>query len=256
MQQIPTAIKSSEFIFGIHAIEEALAAGRSLDKVLIADGPASPALMRLRKQLREVGIQLQQVPMAKIEALARGRNHQGILAYLSAIAYQSLDELLSRTFKAKQVPLLVMLDGVTDVRNLGAIARTAEGLGAHGLIVPAEGSARLGADAVQASAGALMHLPVCRLATLKLAVATLQSHGMNIIGCTEKATDPLTSIEGTQPLCIVLGDEGKGISTTVLKLCTRLVKIPMQGQVGSLNVSVAAALALYEVVRQRNHIPS
>ncbi len=229
-----------------------MAATRSLDKVLIADGPASPALMRLRKQLKEAAVHVQQVPMAKIEALARGRNHQGILAYLSAIAYQSLDELLSSTFKAKQVPLLVMLDGVTDVRNLGAIARTAEGLGAHGLIVPAEGSARLGADAVQASAGALMHLPVCRVATLKLAVVTLQAHGMHIVGCTEKAADPLASIKGAEPLCILLGDEGKGISTPLLKLCTSLVKIPMHGQVGSFNVSVAAALALYEVVRQRS----
>lgn len=245
------AIRRDEFIFGIHAVQEALAAGRTLDKVWMDKAVAGGTLAQLKGRLRDAEVQVQFVPLPKIESLARGKNHQGVLAFLSLVDYQPLEEIVARVFEAGQVPLLVLLDGVTDVRNLGAIARTAECMGAHALIVPAEGSARINADAVKTSAGALSHLPVCRERNLKKTITVLKASGVAVAACTEKAELTLQSLEARAPLCLVFGDEGAGISDTLLRQCDRLVKIPMTGRVASLNVSVAAGMALYEVIRQR-----
>lgn len=232
-------------------MQEALNAGRTLDKVWMDKTAAGGTLAQLKGRLREADVHVQFVPLPKIQALARGKNHQGVVAFLSLVSYQPLEEIVARAFEAGQVPLLVLLDGVTDVRNLGAIARTAECMGAHALIVPAEGSARINADAVKTSAGALSYLPVCRERNLKKTITVLRASGISVVGCTEKAERTLAAIDAKAPLCLVLGDEGAGISDALLRQCDLLVKIPLAGRVASLNVSVAAGMALYEIARRR-----
>ncbi len=243
---------STELIYGIRAIEEALTAGRPLERVLLVQDVNSPRIEALSGRLREANVAVQWVPVEKVDYLAKGRAHQGAVAYVAAVVSQDIGPIVQAAFDRGEVPLVVLLDGVTDVRNLGAIARTAECLGAHALVVPLSGSARIGPDAVKASAGALLHLPVCRVPNLKTTVAELQLAGLYVAALTEKATDPLSSLPGRLPLGILMGDEGKGIAPALLKLCNARLRIPLGGHVGSLNVSVAAGMALYEVVRQRS----
>ena len=246
----------NSLIYGIRAIEEALTAGRPLERVLLVQDVNSPRIEALSGRLREAAVAVQWVPVEKVDYHAKGRAHQGAIAFVAAVESQTIGPIVQAAFQAHEegrgeVPLVVLLDGVTDVRNLGAIARTAECLGAHALVVPLSGSARLGPDAVKASAGALLHLPVCRVPNLKTTVAELQLAGLYIAALTEKATDPLSSLPGRLPLGILMGDEGRGIAPALLKLCNARLRIPLGGHVGSLNVSVAAGMALYEVVRQR-----
>lgn len=240
-----------DIIYGTHAVLEALAAGRHLDKVLLLQGADGRHTIELRAKLKEAGVGTQFVPAEKLDQLARGGTHQGVVAFVAAVAYQTIAEVLARVFEAGQVPLLLLLDGVTDVRNIGAIARSAECMGAHALLIPQEGSARLGADAVKTSAGALHHLPVCRVATAKHAVAELQASGVQVLAVTEKAEAAPSAVALTGPVCLLLGDEGEGIAPGILRLCDAQVRIPMRGQVQSLNVSVAAGMLLYEADRQR-----
>lgn len=249
--QRPKGPPPEDLIYGTHAVLEALAAGKPLDRVLLIKGADGRHTAELRKQLQEAGVNIQFVPTEKIETLARGRAHQGVVAFVSAITYQPLGEVLARVFERGDVPLLILLDGVTDVRNAGAIARTAECLGAHALLLPQEGSARIGADAVKTSAGALLHLPVCRVQSPKHAVAELQASGVRVVAVTEKAETAPADANLTGPLCLLLGDEGEGIAPSVLRLCDAQVRIPMRGKVESLNVSVAAGMLLYEADRQR-----
>lgn len=242
---------AEDFIYGIQPITEALAAGRVLDKVWLAQGK-HPSVQPLKQALRQAGVPIQEVPIEKIEQTVRGRAHQGVLAFVAQVGYAVLEEVVAQIFEKGQVPLLVLVDGVTDVRNIGAIARTAEGLGAHALLVPTQGSARLGADAMKASAGALNYLPICRVDTAKKAMATLQALGIAVAAITEKAKQPLDEIETEGPICLLLGDEARGIAPSLLQQADYVAHIPMTGQVASLNVSVAAAIALYEVLRQRS----
>lgn len=240
-----------EMIYGLQALREALNAGRVLDKVLIDKENANTQVQSVQGTLRAREIPLQFVPRQALERLAPGRNHQGIVALLAAVAFRPLQEVVAEVVARGEVPLVVLLDGVTDVRNVGAIARSIEVLGGHALVVPAQGSARLGADAVKTSAGALHHLAVCRTPTVKQAIAELEALGVAVVALTEKADTLLPSADLTQPTCLLLGDESEGIQTSVLKLCSAQMAIPMGGQIGSLNVSVAAGVALYEAKRQR-----
>lgn len=242
--------QGDDFIYGIQPISEALAAGRVLDKVWLAQGQ-HPSVQALKQALRYAGVPIQEVPIEKIEGNARGRAHQGVMAFVAQVVYTALEDLVASVFEQGQLPLLVLVDGVTDVRNIGAIARTAEALGAHALLVPSQGSARLGPDAMKASAGALNHLPVCRVDTAKKALATLQALGVRVAAITEKGKQALAELPAPEPLCLLLGDEAKGISPALMQQADYNAYIPMTGQVASLNVSVAAAIALYEVLRQR-----
>jgi 23S rRNA (guanosine2251-2'-O)-methyltransferase len=242
----------TELIYGIRAIEEALAAGRSLERVLLVQDTNSPRIEAFSGHLREANVAVQWVPAEKLDYYARGRAHQGAVAFVASVPTQVIGEIVQAAFERGEVPLVLLLDGVTDVRNLGAIARTAEALGAHALVVPLSGSARLGPDAVKASAGALLHLPVCRVPNLKTTVAELQLAGLYVAALTEKATDSITTLPGRLPIGLLMGDEGKGIAPALLKLCNARLRIPLGGRIGSLNVSVAAGMALYEVVRQRS----
>jgi 23S rRNA (guanosine2251-2'-O)-methyltransferase len=186
----------------------------------------------------------QAVPKERLDRVTR-KNHQGVIAFTSPIEFQPLDEVVLGAFERGETPLIVALDGVTDVRNLGAIARTAECFGATGLLVPMTGSAPINEDAVKSSAGALLRLPMCRAKRMDEAVQLAANLGLSPVAVSEKGNAPLNSLDGTTPTCLILGDEHAGISADVLKHCNTTVSIPMKGKTASLNVGVAAGIVLF-----------
>jgi 23S rRNA (guanosine2251-2'-O)-methyltransferase len=190
------------------------------------------------------------VPPEKLNRLTT-KKHQGVIGFMAAIQYASLDHIISTAYSQGKDPFVLILDRVTDVRNFGAIARTAECFGVHALVVSARGGARIGGDAMKTSAGALSHIPVCREMSLTGAVHFLKSNGLSIVACTEKAEVSLIKTDMSGPLAIVLGSEEDGISEEVLQLCDQQAQIPMQGRIASLNVSVAAGIILYQATSQR-----
>lgn len=244
-------INKNDYIFGLRAIIEAIEAGRDIDKVLIRKDLAGGELSRiLLQKIKEYGVPSQRVPLEKLNRITM-KNHQGAIALLSAVPFHSLEQLLPGLYEEGAMPFFVMLDGVTDVRNFGAICRTAECAGADAVIIPERGSATPNADAMKTSAGALTYLPVCRVSSLKEAINYLQQSGVTVIGASEKAEESYTEVPCTGPVAIVMGAEDTGLSPDVLRSCDRLAAIPILGSIGSLNVSVAAGIMTYEVVRQR-----
>ncbi len=240
-----------DLIYGIHSVKEAILAGKSIDKIIIQKGE-SKVLLEIKQMSKNAQIPVQVVPPFALDKLCYQKNHQGIAAYLSSIEYQPTEEIVISTFEYGEAPLLIVLDGVTDVRNLGAIARSAECMGVHAMILPQTGSARINHDAIKTSAGAFHYLPVCKEENLKKTILMLKNMGVYIIACTEKASKKIYELDLTQPLCWILGDESKGISSSLLKLCDDKASIPMYGQIDSLNVSVAAGIIFYETQKQRN----
>jgi len=242
--------KSEHYIFGIHAVLEAVEAGKDVDKVLVKRGAGSDLLKKLLATLRRLEIPVQQVPVEKLNRVT-GKNHQGVIAYLSQISYVDITTLLPAVFESGEDPLILLLDGVSDVRNFGAIARSAECAGVHAILIPASGSAAINADAIKTSAGALHRIPVCRQRDLPTAAKFLQESGLRLFAATEKATDSLHQTDMTGPAGIIMGGEEKGISNDLLRRVDAWVSIPMKGTIASLNVSVAAGIMLFEVLRQR-----
>jgi 23S rRNA (guanosine2251-2'-O)-methyltransferase len=234
-----------ELVFGQHPLLEALNSGVPIDKVLIGRG--SHAGTELSQRLRELNIPLQFVPREKLDWLANNQNHQGIIAYRSAVTFQNLEEVVQRAYEEGQDPLVVACDGITDVRNLGAIARSAEAFGATALVVPTKDSARLGGDAVKASSGALLHLSVCRTIHLQDSLRQMKMMGLRIVALTEKGAKPLNTKDLKGPLVLLLGAEDTGIRPEHLALADAQVRIPLRGKTGSLNVAVAAGIALSQV---------
>lgn len=237
--------------YGVHPVIEALEAGQGVDKIFVRKGSSHGRLRELQQLARKNGVPVQMVPDAKIQRLAGEAQTQGVVAIMAAIEYQELEPILLRLQEEGTPPLLIMLDGVTDVRNFGAIARTAECMGAHAVIIPIQGSAAANADAIKTSAGALHHLPVCREKLLLDSLLMLRSYDIKTVACTEKAGESIYDQELTEGLCLIMGSEEKGISNPILKRADVLAKIPLQGQVESLNVSVAAGMVMSEVARQR-----
>lgn len=242
--------KESECIFGLRPVIEAIKAGKEIDRLLIRQGLQGALYHELMTEVKNHEIVYQIVPVERIELVTR-KNHQGVLAWLSVIEYQHIDNLLPMVFEKGEDPLIIALDGVSDVRNFGAIVRTAECLGAHGVIVPEKGSARITADAVKTSAGALHTFPVCREKSIVRAVEFLKDSGLKVIGAEERSGKPASEADLTGPVVLILGSEDKGISRELKNLSDYLIKIPMKGNISSLNVSVAAGILLYETVRQR-----
>lgn len=238
------------FIFGTRAIMEAIHAGREIDKILILKNLQNNLVRELITLAREHGIPMQRVPVQKLNSYTR-KNHQGVVCLLSAISYASLDHIISQAFAAGRAPLIAILDRVTDVRNFGAIARSADASGVDAIVVQLTGHAQITADAIKASAGALNHLPVCRVPNLKSCIRDLQHNGLQVVACSEKASKLMYSIDLKVPTAILMGSEQDGISGELLDSCDHHMKIPMAGEISSLNVSVATALVLYECVRQR-----
>lgn len=238
-------------VFGIRPIVEAIEAGRQIEKVYVRKGAEGQLLGELREMCRRRNINVQEVPVEKLNRLTRG-NHQGAVAQIAAIEYVELADILEGV-PQDETPLIVVFDGVTDVRNFGAIARSAECAGAHGLIVPVKNAAPVNADAMKTSAGALARIPVCRVGSVRNTLKILQNEGMQVVAASEKSTTIIYDADMTRPTVIVMGSEETGISREVLKMCDVQLAIPTVGSIESLNVSAAAAVILFEVVRQRIH---
>lgn len=236
-------------IFGMHPLLEALEAGREIDKILLKRGLRSEEVSRITALARERTIPLQIVPEERLTRLTR-KQHQGVIAFISEIEYTPLETLIPMLYEAGRSPFVLLLDGLTDVRNFGAIARTAECAGVDALIIPERGSVTVTADAIKTSAGALHRLPVCRVSSIMSAVSRLQASGLKIVAASEKARDVYTETELRLPLGLVLGAEDEGVSEEVLRRADHIVRIPQVGAIGSLNVSVAAGILIYEIVRQ------
>ncbi|MBK9177500.1 MAG: 23S rRNA (guanosine(2251)-2'-O)-methyltransferase RlmB [Flavobacteriales bacterium] len=239
-----------DLVCGVWPVIEALRAGRNVEKILLRREAGGDGIKEIRQLALDRGIPWQPVPVDKLDRLTR-TEHQGVIALISAVEEQDLDEVIAAAYERGDTPLIVALDSVTDVRNLGAIARSAECFGAHALLVPKQGTARLGSDAVKTSAGALMRKPVCRVSRLTDGLHRARTHGLRIVALTEKGTSTLASADLKGPLVIVLGAEGEGISDAVLRMADELARIPMAGDIGSLNVSVAAGIALHAVHQAR-----
>ena len=242
--------KEKEMIFGIHAVIEAIDAGKTLDKILLRRDMSSSLSRELNQRLEGLTTPVQKVPVEKLNQFT-DKNHQGVIAFLSPIEFTSLENLVPMLYEAGKVPFLVVLDGVTDVRNFGAIARTCACAGVDALVIPARGGAAINGDAVKTSAGALHSLPVCKVENMQNALRFLKDSGVTLVAATEHADSLYTKADMTGPLAIVLGSEDKGIFPANLELCDTKVKLPMHGRIESLNVSVAAGVFIYEVVRQR-----
>lgn len=243
-------MESSDYIYGLRAIIEAIREGRQIDKVFIKKDLQGDLAAELFAEMREHGIQSRRVPVEKLNRMCR-RNHQGAIAMIAAVPYHNLGNLVATLYEDGVLPFIVVLDGITDVRNFGAIARTAECCGVNGIVIAGRGSVSVGADAVKTSAGALMSLPVCRENSLPSAVKFLRESGFKVVAVSEKADANYTLADYTGPVALVMGAEDVGISPAVMDLCDTRVSIPMFGHIGSLNVSVAAGVMMYEVVRQR-----
>ena len=243
--------KETDCIFGLRAVIEAIKAGKQIDRLLVKQGLQGALYHELMIEVRNHNIPFQIVPLERIELVTR-KNHQGVLAWLSLIEFQSVVNLLPMIFEKGEDPLIIALDGVSDVRNFGAIVRSAECLGAHAVMIPEKGSARITADAVKTSAGALHSFPVCRERSLIRAVEFLKESGLKVICAAEKSgmTSPQSDLTG--PLLLIMGSEDKGISRELISLADSQVRIPMSGTIASLNVSVAAGILLYETIRQRS----
>lgn len=244
-------MQSDEYIFGIRAVIEAIQAGKDIDKILIKKDLSSELSSELFSLVKEYGIVTRRVPVEKINKITR-KNHQGVLAILSAVTYHKLEHLIPELYEQGKLPFIVVLDGITDVRNFGAIARTCECAGVDAIVIPEQGSVSVNGDAIKTSAGALHHIPVCREKNIYSAVKFLKDNGLQVVAANEKTSTLYTKADFTSPVALVMGAEDVGISTDVLRQCDTLVAIPEYGHISSLNVSVAAAIMIYEVVRQRN----
>lgn len=243
-------MNKDDFIFGTRAVIEAIKNGRPVERVLIKKGLENNLFRQLFELVKENNIPFQFVPLEKINRVTR-KNHQGVLAFVSAVEFTDIEMVLPGLFESGVEPLVLILDQITDVRNFGAIVRTAECGGVHAIVIPEKGMARIGADAVKTSAGALHLIPICRSSNLALAINFLKDSGMKVVASTEKAEKKYTEAKMNVPLALVMGAEDTGISPAILKLADEQVKIPLFGNIESLNVSVAAGLMIYEAARQR-----
>ncbi len=243
-------MKNKQLIFGTRAVIEAVNSDKNVDKVLIKKGLPNSLISELLNLLKSRNVPFQFVPIEKINGISTG-NHQGVLAFLSEIKYQNIEHLVPFWFESGVNPIVLVLDGITDVRNFGAIARTAECAGVSAIVVPDKGSAQINADAVKTSAGALLKIPVCRHDSLINVVKFLKNSGFATFAATEKAEKSYTKADFSAPLTLVLGSEDIGISKELLAVTDVWIKIPIFGEIQSLNVSVAAGIMLYEAVKQR-----
>lgn len=245
-------MKEKEMIFGTRAIIEAIEADKEIDKLLLRkdlQGNLSKELIVLAKNR---GITVQRVPSERLDRYTR-KNHQGAIAFLSAISYEHIEDIVPFLYEEGKDPFILLLDGITDVRNFGAIARTCEVAGVDAIVIPAKGSVTVNADAVKTSAGALLKIPVCKEPNLTDVIKYLKNSGIKVVAASERSSQLYTATDYTGPIAIVMGAEDTGVSTENLRLVDEMVKIPQYGTIGSLNVSVAAGILIYEAIRQRHN---
>ena len=244
-----------DMIFGIRAVIEAIQSGSEIDKILVRRDMTSELSRELFTALNGLEVPVQKVPLEKLNRITL-KNHQGVIAFISPVTFQHIEDIIPSIYEEGRMPFIVVLDGVTDVRNFGAIARTCECAGVDAIVVPIKGGAALNGDAVKTSAGALLKIPVCREHNIVNALKSIASSGIKVVAATEKASQNYTETSMSEPLAIVMGAEDEGVSPEILRLCDNMVKIPMLGTIDSLNVSVAAGVLIYEAVRQRGVIDS
>ena len=245
-------MEKSDYIFGIRAVIEAIESGKSIDKVLVRRDLGGDLARELAGVLRQYGILSQRVPADRLNRITM-KNHQGVIALVSPVTYHRLDNLLPSLYEEGRNPFIIALDGLTDTRNFGAIGRTADCSGVDGIVIPERNSVSVTPDAVKTSAGGLFYVPVCRERDIVTAVRLLRDSGVKVVGATEKGAVNYTDIDYTGPVAVVMGSEDTGISDDVLRLCDELAAIPILGKIGSLNVSVAAGILMYEAIRQRGN---
>ncbi|MCA1745375.1 MAG: 23S rRNA (guanosine(2251)-2'-O)-methyltransferase RlmB [Bacteroidales bacterium] len=244
-------MQEKNIIFGTRAVIEAIASGKSIEKVFVRAGLQGELFDELMAAMVENNVVWQKVPIERINRMTT-KNHQGVVALASPIEYQNVEKVVGDALAAGRQPIVIILDGVTDVRNFGAIARSAECAGVDAIVIPEKGSAPVNGDAIKTSAGALFRMPVCRVSKLWYTLKFLKESGFLIIGASEKSDTLYHKVDYQQPLAIVMGAEDTGISSQVLKMIDTLVSIPIKGEIGSLNVSVAAGILIYEAVKQRD----
>lgn len=242
--------KEQLILFGARPVMEAIDAEKQIDRVYIKKGSDSPLVIRVVEMCRQFNVNFQEVPVEKLNRLTRG-NHQGIVAQMSPIEYYDIENVLDDVEKSGETPLIIVMDSVTDVRNFGAIARSAECAGAHAIVMSLKNSAPVNGEAIRSSAGALTIIPVCRVGSIKLVLKCLSDRGMQIVSATEKVDMMVYDADLAKPTVVVMGSEDKGISKDILKMSDVQVAIPIIGSIESLNVSCAASVILFEAVRQR-----
>jgi len=243
--------ETNQMVFGIRAVMEAIDSGKEIESLFVQRGLSGPLFAEFKAMVKEYELSFQQVPIEKLNRITK-KNHQGVIAVISPITYHNVEDILPEIYEKGETPLFIMLDGVTDVRNMGAIARTAECAGVHAIIVPKKGSAEINPDAIKTSAGALYKIPVCRQDSLSKTSKFLIESGVQLVVSTEKTEESIYSVDYTVPTCIIMGAEDVGVSDDLIRISDKLAKIPMFGEIESLNVSVSAGVVIYEALRQRH----
>jgi 23S rRNA (guanosine2251-2'-O)-methyltransferase len=241
---------SSDMVFGIRPVLEAVRSGKTFDKLFVQKTLSGDLSKEFLSELKNGGVIITKVPIEKLNRLTR-KNHQGVVGFISPIEFASIDNIIDESFGKGKDPFVLVLDRITDVRNFGAIIRTAECAGVDAIVVPSRGAAQISSDAMKTSAGALNHMAICRTNNLEALLKSMKDMGINVVACTEKTSDPVWEAELNQPLAIIMGSEENGISPELLKISNQRAKIPIQGNVESLNVSTAAGIIIYEALRQR-----
>jgi 23S rRNA (guanosine2251-2'-O)-methyltransferase len=243
-------------IFGIRAIIEAIESGSTINKVYLQKGLRGELFFQLEKLIKEKKISISMVPVEKLDRLSKNSNHQGAVAQISPIEFNDLESLLDSTIESGKIPLFLLLDQISDVRNFGAIIRTAECTGVNGIIIQKDGSAPVNAETIKTSAGAAFKIPICKVDHIKDALFMLQAEEIKTVAATEKTDDSIFDINFNQPMAIIMGSEHRGVNPSILKMVDYKAKLPLLGEIASLNVSVACGAFLYETVRQRMTIKS
>jgi len=243
-------MNDTRLVYGIRPVIEAIKSDKEIDKIFIQSNISGNLLQELKENLKGKKITIQYVPVEKLNRLTRN-NHQGVVAMISPIEYHNLEEILNENNEKGIKSFIIILDRITDVRNLGAIARTAECSGVHAIVIPQHGSAQINEDAIKTSAGALLKIPICKEHNLKSTINLVKQMGLTVYGATEKNGEIYTQANLKSSIAIVMGAEDTGVSPEILKQCDSYLKIPIKGEIESLNVSVAAGVLMYEVIRQR-----
>ncbi len=241
---------NKDMIFGIRPIQEAIKSGKTFDKLFVQKNLTGDLLQDLLQEIKDERIIYTKVPIEKLNRLTR-KNHQGVVGFISPIEFSSIDNIIDRCFATGKNPLIVVLDRITDVRNFGAIVRTAECAGADAIVVPAHGAAQISSDAMKTSAGGLNHVAICRAFNLPQTLESIQQSGLNLVACTEKTDNTIYEANLKDPLAIIVGSEEDGISKEIMQMADQKAKIPINGRIQSLNVSTAAGVIIYEALRQR-----
>ena len=245
--------RNENLIYGVRSVIETIQSGKHLEKIFIQKNVKGELVKELLAMIKEFSIPFSKVPVEKINRLTT-KNHQGVIAFVSPVQYHSLEHVLPSVFEQGENPLFLILDRITDVRNFGAIARAAECMGVHSIVIPIKNGAQINADAIKTSAGALNYIPVCRELSLAGAIKYLKESGLRVVACSDHSKKNIDQSDFTSPLAIIMGSEEEGISQECLDLSDEQIIIPMTGHIASLNVSAASSIVLYEVSRQRNQI--